>query len=79
MKTVPTVAELAAMGRHLAYATNFVAGDRKGDPPKPTKWHITAEGHALLGAIMAENAAEAVAAGKGNWTRPPSSGKVLAH
>ena len=73
MKAVPTTAELYAMGRHLAYPASYTADK------KPSTWRITEEGHALLGRIMAENAAEAVAAGRGTWQRPPNSGKVLAH
>lgn len=70
MKHVPSAAELYAQGRHLAYPASFTA---KGEP---STWCITLEGHALLGEIMAENAAEAVAAGVGNWVQPPSSGSL---
>ena len=73
MKPVPSAAELYAMGRHMAYPANYTAEG------KPSTWRITEEGHALLGRIMAENAAEAVAAGLGEWSRPPSSGPVLPH
>jgi hypothetical protein len=79
MQPVPTTAELYARGREYAYPLRFVPGERKGDPPKPTLWHITEAGHKLLGEIMAANAAEAIAAGASTWTRPPSSGRVLPH
>lgn len=58
------------MGRHLAYPASYTS------KKEPSTWHITDEGHALLGRIMAENAAEAVAAGAGNWVQPPSSGHL---
>jgi hypothetical protein len=70
VRAVPTIAELYAMGRHLAYPASYTADK------KVSTWHITAEGHALLGEIMRENAAEAVAAGAGDWVQPPSSGHL---
>jgi hypothetical protein len=71
MKHVPTAAELYAMGRHLAYPASYTA---KG---QPSTWCITAEGHTMIGDAMRHNALEAVAAGVGNWTRPPNSGPAL--
>lgn len=60
---VPTVAGLAKTGRHLAHI-------------RPDgRWHVTAEGHAVMNAAMQWNAELRVAAGEGNWVQPPSSGK----
>jgi hypothetical protein len=73
MKHVPTVSELYALGRHLAYPASYTT---KGEP---STWHITPDGHALLGEIMRENALEARAAGSADWVRPPNSGKPLPH
>jgi hypothetical protein len=72
MREVPTVAQLYAQGRHLAYPVAFRKADKKSDPPVPTKWAITPEGHKLLGDIMRENAEEALARGDGDWQQPPS-------
>jgi hypothetical protein len=70
MKAVPTVAELYAMGRHLAYPATYTADG------KPSTWRITDEGHALIGAAMSENALEARANGSADWVQPPSSGQL---
>lgn len=66
MKRVPTVAELYAMGRHLAYPASYTA---KGEP---STWHITPAGHAVMGDAMRENALEAIASGAADWVQPPS-------
>jgi len=66
MKRVPTVAELYAMGRHLAYPATYTADG------KPSTWFITDAGHAVMGDAMRENALEAVASGAANWVQPPS-------
>jgi hypothetical protein len=42
-------------------------------------FRISDEGYKLIREAMAENAAEAIARGEGNWTRPPNSGRVLPH
>jgi len=73
MKHVPTVSELYALGRHLAYPASYTT---KGEP---STWHVTDEGHAMMGAAMRENALEARAAGSADWVRPPNSGRVLPH
>jgi hypothetical protein len=65
-KPVPTVVELAAQGRHLAY---LVTGSKKGEV---SRYHVTAEGHALMGAAMRENAEAAIASGETAWVQPPS-------
>lgn len=71
MKSVPTCAELAKMGRHLCYEVSVTVGSgRKKRTDR--KWHITIEGHALLGEVMRENALENIADGVGNWVQPPS-------
>ena len=66
MKHVPTVAELYAQGRHLAYPASYTA---KGEP---STWCITAEGHKLIGDAMRENALEAIESGETAWRQPPS-------
>ena len=68
----PTVEELAALGPEYAVATDWVRGRRKNDPPVATRWRITDKGHAMLGEAMRRNALEAIAAGVGDWTQPPS-------
>lgn len=69
---VPTVRELAAVGRDYAYATDWRKGERKNDPKIPTRWHVTVEGHAVMGEAMRANALEVIARGEGEWVRPPS-------
>lgn len=59
---VPTVAGLVRQGRHLAY----VRADGR--------YHVTAEGHALMGAALNANAQERILRGESEWVRPPSSG-----
>ena len=63
---VPTAAELVHMGREFAEATAWTKGT-KAEPAKPTHVLIHPAGHALLGEIMARNAAEAIARGEGDW------------
>lgn len=60
---VPTVAGLARQGRHLAYVL------------PDGRYHITAQGHALLGDAMRANAQQAILEGKGRWRQPPSREK----
>lgn len=60
---VPTVAGLARQSRGLA----FIRPDGK--------YHVTPEGHALLGEAQRKKAAERIARGDGDWIQPPSSGK----
>lgn len=61
---MPTVAELARQG--LAHPVSWTANGTA------TRYSITAEGHALLGTIMRENALEERAKGSADWTQPPS-------
>jgi len=70
---VPTVRELAEMGKEYAFPTDWAKGKAKREKPIPTRWHVTALGHALMGAAMRRNAEEAIARGEGDWVRPPSS------
>lgn len=70
MNPVPTAVELAARGREYAYATDWRKGDRKSDPPVPTRWHITPLGHELMGEVMRQNAEEQIALGSREWHRP---------
>lgn len=67
---VPTAAELVAKGRDYAVATGWTKGTKK-EPAKPTHVRILPKGHALLGEIMARNAAAAVARGEGDWYPDP--------
>ncbi|WKW87103.1 hypothetical protein SEA_NICOLE72_66 [Microbacterium phage Nicole72] len=60
---VPTCEELVRMG--LARAVTV--------PKVGTKYLISDEGHALMGAAMRANAQEAIARGEGDWVRPPSN------
>ena len=60
---VPTAAGLAARGRDLA--------SMRPDG----RYHITAAGHAELGAALKANAQERILRGDDVWVRPPSSGK----
>lgn len=62
---VPTAAGLIRMG--LARESHLFGGGKR--------IVVSPEGHALMGAALKQNALEALAAGKGNWTQPPSSGK----
>jgi hypothetical protein len=64
---VPTVADLVAMGKDFAFATDWTADG------KASKWHITDKGHALIGAAMRQRALAAIARGEGNWHQPPST------
>jgi hypothetical protein len=73
MKHVPRASELALIG----LAREVVV--RTGAKSTAKIWRISEEGYAMIREAMAENAAEAVAAGKGTWTRPPNSGRVLPH
>jgi hypothetical protein len=73
VKHVPTAAELVRLG--LAEQVTV----RTGAKTTAGIFVISAAGYALIREAMAENAAEAVAAGRGTWTRPPSSGKPMAH
>lgn len=78
MTPVPTCAELAKMGPNLCYEVLRTSGS--GRKKRTEKfWHVTDAGHTLLGQIMRANAAEAVARGDGEWTRPPSSGQERNH
>ena len=63
----PTVAGLAKQGRHLAYLL------------PDGRYHVTAEGHKVIGAALRANAQERIMRGEGEWRRPPSSGKVQGH
>ncbi len=67
---VPTGAELVAMGREYAEGTGWTKAT-KNSPAAPTGVRIHPKGHALLGEIMARNAAEAVARGDGDWHPDP--------
>ena len=62
---VPTAYGLVSMG--LARNITVLGGG--------ARIQVSPEGHALMGAALRQNALEALAAGKGNWTTPPSSGK----
>lgn len=62
---VPTASGLIRMG--LARESHLFGGGKR--------IVVSPEGHALMGAALRQNAVEALAAGKGNWTQPPSSGK----
>lgn len=62
---VPTASGLIRMG--LARESHLFGGGKR--------IAVSPEGHALMGAALKQNAVEALAAGKGNWTQPPSSGK----
>jgi hypothetical protein len=73
MKHVPTALELVAMG--LAHEVVV----RTGAKSTAKIFRISEEGYALIREAMKENAAEAVAAGRGTWSRPPNSGRVLPH
>lgn len=64
MNRIPTVAELVKRG--LAEATGWT---REG---VPTRYRVTAEGHALLGRLMRENGLEAQINGTADWQQPPS-------
>lgn len=58
---VPTIAGLAKMGRHLAYA-------------RPDgRWQVTDAGHALMGKKLSDNAIDRLMRGEGDWVQPPSS------
>jgi hypothetical protein len=52
---------------------------RTGPKTTTTIWKITPEGYERIRLAMQANAEEALAAGKGNWVRPRSSGKPLSH
>lgn len=72
---VPTVAELAEMGKECAYATDWRKGKKKHDRPVPTRWHVTQKGHDLMGQALRARALEAIARGESEWVRPPDSGR----
>ena len=63
---VPTVAGLVKMGREYAYVV-----------PRPggAVTHVTQKGHDLMGEALHKLGIEGEFSGKGNWVRPPSSGK----
>lgn len=54
-KPVPTVAELAKRGMARPVQHTVVAPD--GSTRQDTRMHVTPEGHALMGEVMADNAA----------------------
>lgn len=60
---VPTAAGLARQGRHLAHIL------------PDGRYHITQEGHNVIGAALRANAQERIMRGDGEWRRPPSSGE----
>jgi hypothetical protein len=70
---VPTAAELALEG--LAQEVTI----RTGAKATAKIWRISPEGYEKIRLAMKANAEEAIAAGKGSWTRPPNSGRVLPH
>jgi hypothetical protein len=74
---VPSVAELAHISKDFAYPVSWVKGEKKNDPPRPTKWHITPLGHAYLGDVMRRNAELAIELGEGDWVQPPSTFTAL--
>ena len=61
---MPTVAELAHRG--LAHPISWTKDGI------PTRYHVSTEGHALLGRIMRENGLEAQMNGTADWYQPPS-------
>lgn len=67
MEHVPTVRELLSQGR-----TDLVVAVDWNADGEPTIFRLTTAGYEHLGAIMRRNAAEAVAAGAGEWVQPPS-------
>ncbi|UDL16262.1 hypothetical protein SEA_KOZIE_66 [Microbacterium phage Kozie] len=69
-EAVPTAAQLVAMGSDYAEAVGWTQ-KRKSDPATPTFVRIHPKGHALLGEIMARNAAAALARGDGDWHPEP--------
>lgn len=75
---VPTARDLVKMGPEYAVATGWTKGT-KSKPAEPTTVRIMAKGHALLGDIMRRNAAEAVAAGVGDWYPDPPHSRPREH
>lgn len=67
---VPTAAELVHMGPEYATAGGWVRKS-KNAKAEPTAIRIHEAGHRLMGEVMARNAAEAVAAGEGDWYPDP--------
>lgn len=61
---IPTAWGLTKQGRHLAYTV-------------PRGIHITAEGHAVIGAALKAKAEEAIARGEHIWVRPPSAENIF--
>lgn len=69
---VPTPDDLVKMGPEYAVVTKWVTeGTGKNKRSRPTEWRVLDKGHALMGEVMRRNAAEAVAAGEGDWYPDP--------
>lgn len=77
-REVPTTEQLVEMGLATKVTRMVPIAPKRGarKPAKPryradNYFRISDEGHALVGEIMAERAAAAIARGEGDWVQPP--------